>query len=148
MNKKLLIGGGIAITIIGLLWYLKSNKKNPTRQTRIVEDAQTSAERQKIYDDMYIKAMSFDTSKGQIDKVTGLPVPMTPREIIDRKTEINNLFDELTPKLDFLPINEVKQYQTYLYANIDGSMDDIINDPIKFREYNKFIQNHPDLIFS
>ena len=154
MNKKvILIGGGIVI--IGLLWYLKSKKKNTKLPTRVSEDPQASAERQKIYDDIYIKVMSFDTSKGKPNLDTGVVKPMTQQEIYNLKTRISEDLDlNIYPKLDLLSIEEIKQYQTYFNGVIDSNngdntaLDDILNDNIKFREYNKFFTNHPDLKFN
>ena len=157
MNKKLLIGGAVAVVGVGILLYLKSKSKGgttrpaqPPTSQQTPQQQQNSQERQKIYDEIYIKIMSFDTKKG-IDIKTGVSRPMTSKEIYDLKKEITDKYNFILSKLNKLSIDELKYYQVVANAISDSedgkhsALDAIMNDPIKFRQFNDFTTKHADL---
>jgi hypothetical protein len=155
MNKKLLIGGAVVVSGLALWFYLKSKSKGTRpNQPPTPQQQQNSQERQKIYDEIYIKMMSFDTKsikKYKPIKDLEADRPMTSNEIYETKKIITDKYNFILTKLNKLSIDELKYYQVIANAISDSengnnsTLDSLMNDPIKFRQLNDFTTKHADL---
>jgi hypothetical protein len=149
MNKKtILIGGGI-LAVLGVLWYINWKKNNTAyiQQTN-ADQQEADAERKQIYDDIYLTMMSFDRS---FKNKEGVMTPMYDSEIARANQSVTKKYNGLITIMNSMPINDLKLWQKYVTLQVlaekgDHSLEnEIISDPLKYREMDEFYARYPQL---
>jgi hypothetical protein len=165
MNKKLLIGGAVVVSGLAIWFYLKSksNKKLPTPSTPPAPPAQSqnSAERKKIYDDVYLSLMSYDKttwskscqpSECVNDKCpNGKPckVPMSPSEIANQNRKLYQMYSLcILDAMDTMNMDDLLAFKQYIDISSKGgdrAINEFLLDPLNYRKYMQLSEKYPSV---